>query len=103
MPLAAEQQIDAVVHQPFAAHAFTHTGFVEHVDRALLQHAGADALFHIRAALGFEDDGIDAVAVQKLPEQQARGARADDGDLGAHGGCLQTDGNRSGKHCWPAP
>jgi hypothetical protein len=69
---------------------------------SMLQNAGADALFNVRAALGFEDDGVDAVAVQKLPEQQACRARANDGDLGAHGGCLRMDWNRSGNHCWRA-
>lgn len=102
MALATEQQVDTVVHEPLAPHALAHARFVEHVDRALLQNAGADALFNVRAALGFEDDGVDAVAVQKLPEQQACRARANDGDLGAHGGCLRMDWNRSGNHCWRA-
>ncbi len=95
MALAFEQQVDAVMHQALATHALADARLVERVDRALLQHARADALFDVLAAPGFEDDGIDAAALQQLSEQQAGGAGADDGDLGTHGGCLRKDWNRS--------
>jgi hypothetical protein len=35
--------------------------------------------------LPFEDDVVDAVPVQQLPEQQSGRAGADNGDLGSHG------------------
>ena len=47
-------------------------GFVEQVDRGLLEHAGADAAQHVLAAAPLEDDVVDAGLVQQLAEQQAR-------------------------------
>ena len=82
MALAAEQHLEAAVHQAFAVHARAHAGLVHQVDADLLQHAGADAPEHVVAGLALEDDGVYAGLVQQLAEQQAGGARADDGDLG---------------------
>ncbi len=52
--------------------------------RALLDQARADAAQHIVAAPPLEDDVVDPRLMQQLPEQQPRGTRADDADLGAH-------------------
>ena len=79
---AVEQHVKAGVHQAFAVHARTHAGFVQQVGGHLFQHAGPYAAQHIVGALAFNDDGVDAGLVQQLSEQQARGAGADDGDLG---------------------
>ena len=66
-------------------------GLVEQVDRALLEHAGADAAAHVVARCALEDHAVDAVAVQQLPEQQAGRAGADDHDLGALGAAHRRD------------
>ena len=54
------------------------------INGALLQHAGANALFDIVAAAIFEDDGIDALEVEKMRQNQTGGSCADDSDLRAH-------------------
>ena len=73
------------VHQPLGVQARAHAGFVEHRDGALFENAGANAAEHVLGRALLENDVVDAGALQQLPEQQAGGAGADDGDLGAHG------------------
>ena len=72
------------MHQPFGVQTRSDAGTVEYVDRALLEHAGADAPEHVLGAALFEDDGVDARLVQQLPEQQPGRSRADDRDLCTH-------------------
>ena len=43
MTRAAERQLDAVVDQAFAVQPLGDAGFVQKIDRALLQHPGANA------------------------------------------------------------
>ena len=81
----AKAEVDAAVHQPLGVHALAQAELVHQVDRALLEHAGADAAQHVVAAALLDHHGVDAGLVQQLPEQQAGRAGADDGDLGAHG------------------
>ena len=57
---------------------------VEQVDRALLEHAGADALLDVLAAAGLQHDRLDALGLQQLREHQSRRPGADDPDLRAH-------------------
>ena len=86
MALAVPQHLDTVVHQALLVHARADAGFVHQVDADLLQDAGADAPQHVFAADALDDHGVDAGLVQQLAQQQARGAGADDGNLGAGGG-----------------
>ena len=60
MPAAVEAQLDAVMHEAFASHAVADARAEEQVHGALLQNTGADPLFHVLAALGLDDDGLDA-------------------------------------------
>ena len=90
---AAETQLHAAVHQPLGVQARAHAGLVEHVDARLLEHPGANAGEHVSAAAALENHVVDAGAVQKLSEQQARRAGSDDGYLhafGRHGSPLLT-------------
>ena len=82
---AVEQQVKAAVDQAFLVHALAHAGFVQQVHADLFQHTCTDAREHIVAALALDDDGVNAGFVQQLAQQQARGARADDGHLGPGG------------------
>ena len=84
VPLTVEQHLEALVHQAFLVHAPTHAAGVEQIHRDLLQHTGADASKHVVRTLALDDDAVYAGFVQQLSEQQARGAGADDRDLGAH-------------------
>ena len=86
MALALEQQLDAVVGQPFGMGTGPDTGLVQQVHADLLQHASADAAQHVVGAALFDDDGVNAGFVEQLAEQQTGGACADDGNLGTHGG-----------------
>ena len=79
------ERIGAVVHQALAVHALAGAGFVDKIDRDLLDHAGADASEHVLGCVPLDDDVIDAVLVQQLAEQQSGRSRADNGDLGTHG------------------
>jgi hypothetical protein len=85
VPGVAVDQFDAVVHLAFARDAFAHARLAQQVHGDLLEDAGADAPEHIVGALPLDDDVVDAGFVQQLAEQQARGAGADDGNLGSHG------------------
>ncbi len=84
VPLAREQQLDAVMHQPLAAHALAEPGFVERVDGALLQHAGADPVLAILARARLDQHRVDALQAKKMGKQQPGGAGADNRDLGTH-------------------
>src|SRR5689334_15748231 len=81
----AERQLDAVVEKPFATHARAYAGLVEQVGRRLLEHAGSDAAQYVLAAASFQDDVVNAGAMQQLTEQQSRRPGADDRDLRSRG------------------
>ena len=75
---AAECKLDAMMDQAFAMRARAGADLIEQGDRAFFQQAGADAAEHIVRGLALQDDIVDSVGVQQLPEQQACGSRADD-------------------------
>ena len=79
--LAAEAKLHAVVHEALALQALAHPHLDEQVDRALLEHAGADPSLHVLAVAVLEDDRLDALEVEEVPEHEARRPRADDPDL----------------------
>jgi hypothetical protein len=81
--LAAEAQLDAMVHEPLPLEALAHAHLDQEVDGALLEHAGADAALHVVAVASLKDDRLDALEMQELPEHQARRARSHDSDLRA--------------------
>ena len=83
--LASETQLHAIVRQAFGVQALGDAGGLQQVDGGLLQHAGADAAEHVARAALLDHDVGDARLRQQLAEQQARGAGADDGNLGFHG------------------
>ena len=59
-------------------------GLVEESDRALFEHAGADAAEHVVAGLPFEHDRCRCRSVQQLPEQEPAGPGADDSHSRSH-------------------
>src|SRR6185312_1624777 len=76
--VACEGELDPVMNESFGMRALSRTDFVEQLDRAFLEQASADAPQHIVAGVTLQDDVVDAVAVQQLPEQQSRRACAND-------------------------
>ena len=77
-----KRELHPIVNQAFPVHARAYAGLIEHIDRALLQHARANATFYIRLSLALEDDKADAGELQQTPEEQTGRTRADDRHLG---------------------
>ena len=75
---AAERQFDAVMNQAFAMRPLAGAHFIEQSHRSFLQQSGADTAEHIVRGLALQNDVVDAMAVQQLPEQQSRRSRAND-------------------------
>ena len=90
MTAPGEAQIDAVVDEPFASHARTDAQRVEQIDRAVLEHAGADALLAVLAAARLENDRRDPGPAQQQRQDQTGRTGADDPDLRALDGVWQT-------------
>jgi hypothetical protein len=68
MAQAAKSKLNSSVEQPLPLQSFTDTCFDHQVDRSLLQNAGADALFNVFAAGGFQDHRLNAVEMQQMRE-----------------------------------
>ena len=68
----AEADIDRLVDHALAAQPLVEPKLGHQVDRALLQHAGAHAVFHIGAAARFEHHAVDALAIKQMREEKAR-------------------------------
>ena len=84
MALAVELELDPVVDDPLALQPLADAGRDEQVDRALLEHPGADPLLDVLAAAALEHDRLDPRLLEQAAERQAGRAGADDPDLGAH-------------------
>ena len=80
----AEADVDRLVDHAFAPQPLVEPELGHQVDGALLQHAGAHAIFHIGAAARFEHDAVDALAIEQMREEQPGRPRADDADLRVH-------------------
>ena len=78
MTRAAEREFDAVMHQALAMRALAGADLIQQRHGAFLEQAGADAAEHVFRALALQDDVVDAVGVQQLPQQQSRRSRAND-------------------------
>ena len=84
MAHAVDANLHAFVHEPVGMHTRADARLVKQIDGDLFDNAGADAVKDVFAGLPLDDDVIDAVFMEKLTEQQARGAGTDDRDLGSH-------------------
>ena len=58
---AADGDLDAVVHQPFAIQPLGDAGLFHQSDRSLLEHAGTNAGLDIVARARFDDDALDTM------------------------------------------
>src|SRR5918999_846490 len=75
--LAAEAQLDAVVHEALAFQTLADAHLDQEVHRALFEHARANPALDVLAVAVLEDDGVDALEVQQVSEHETRRARAD--------------------------
>ena len=80
----AEADIDRLVDHALAAQPLVEPKLGHQVDRALLQHAGTHAVFHIGAAARFEHHAVDALAIKEMREEKTGRSRTDDPDLRVH-------------------
>ena len=78
---ARELELDAVVDEPLALQPFARADLDDEVDVVLLDHARADARLDVLATPIFEDDGVDALPIENVPERETRWSGADDPDL----------------------
>ena len=102
MALAVELQLDAVVDDALAMQPLAGADRREQVDRALLEHARADALLAVVAAAALEHDRLDPAAAQELRQREPGRAGADDADLRPRGR-HPPGASKSAAWPWPTP
>lgn len=83
MPHAAEGKIDAFMPHAFFRETAADTSFVKEIDRALFQHAGANAFDHVSLRAVFDDDRFDAFQMEQMRQQEPCRTRTDNPDLRA--------------------
>ena len=76
--------LEAVVDLALAVHPLAALRLAHQPGKAVLEHAGADAGQHVIAAVFLQHDGVDALQVQELGQQQPGRPAADDADLNFH-------------------
>jgi hypothetical protein len=64
VPLAVEEEFDAVVDQTFPLHSLTHAGSQEKIDGTLLQNTRPDSLLRVFPAPGLDDDRFDTAQME---------------------------------------
>jgi hypothetical protein len=74
-----------VVDEPLTVHPISDSDRTEEIDRPLLEDASAQTALDVRAIAPLDDHGVDALAVQQMPEREPRRSGADDRDLRAGG------------------
>ena len=72
-----------VMGMAFAVHARAEPDLAQQRDGAGLEHPGADAPEHVGTALPFQDDAVDAVAMEDVRQEQPGRTAADDRHLGS--------------------
>src|SRR5262245_13751051 len=73
----------AVMGMPLAIHSLAQSDLPQQRDGAGLQHPGANSLQHMAAALSFQENAVDAVAVKNMGQEQTGRAAAYDRHLGS--------------------
>ena len=71
--------------RPSRASTLTDAGAAQQIHHPLLEDTGPDAGQHVLGAAVFDDDRVDARAMEELPEQEAGRAGPHDGNLDARG------------------
>jgi hypothetical protein len=83
MPLAAELEIDPIVHDALAVQPLGDPELLEQIGGSLLEHASADAVLDVLSIAGLEHDALDAGDLEQPGEREPRRPGADDSDLGS--------------------
>jgi len=66
MAVAMEAQLDSIVNQALTLHPLAHAHFHEQVNRALLQHAGADSFLNVLPAAVLDHDRVNSLQMEKM-------------------------------------
>jgi hypothetical protein len=72
------------VDHAFLLQSLADTGLDQQLDGSVLEDAGANALLDVFAASILEDDGLDALQMQQVAEEEPGGPGPDDSDLSPH-------------------
>ena len=83
--VAAPGEVDRLVDVALGVHSIAEADVAERLDRAPLEHAGADAFEDVLAAAEFEDDVVDAGTPEHVRQQRACRPCPDDDHLRPHG------------------
>ena len=65
---ALDAQLDAVMRETFATHAFTGARRLQEIRRTEFNDTGTGAFLHVGATATFEDDVLDAFAGEELSQ-----------------------------------
>ena len=84
MALAAELEVDPVMDDALAVEPRPDAGVAQQLDRALFEHAGANAALDVLAVAVLEHDRFDAGDLEQPGEHEPRRPGADDPDLRPH-------------------
>jgi hypothetical protein len=79
-----DPELDAVVHESLGAHPRTDAGFLKEIGDAVFDDAGSHTVLHVVETARLDDHGVDAVALEKVSEQQSGGTGANDDHLRAN-------------------
>jgi hypothetical protein len=72
---------DSPMDQPFSTHSLTDADVLEQIGRVMLEHTRPRALLAVRAALRFQNDGLDPLLREHASEYEPRRTGTDDPDL----------------------
>ena len=81
MSRAAELELQAVVGETLLVEPRAGPDLGQELDRAVLEHAGADASLHMVARACFQHDRLDPLEVEQVGEHETGRPGADDHDL----------------------
>src|SRR5262249_31629843 len=79
-----EADVEYAIGHALAHQAIGDAELMHEVDRAMLQHAGADAAFDVIAASRLEHDAFDVFARQQERQEQSCRSGSDDPNLCPH-------------------
>jgi hypothetical protein len=80
---ASEGEVDAVVSHAFPREPIAHADLVHQIDRSLFEHTRAHTFDDMLTTPVFDDDRVDALEVEEVPEHETSRPSAYDAHLSA--------------------
>jgi hypothetical protein len=78
------RNVKAMMDFPFPVHPIPTLSLTQQFSKTLLQDTSPDAAQHILSTLPLQHDGVDALQMEQLGQQQSGGSATDDANLGFH-------------------